>query len=268
MNNSLEGREKMFNKNLSGKIVAGLLPILAVCCVVGLFAEKAFGASKADRPNVLVVITDQQSARMMSCAGNKYLKTPNMDFLASVGTRFERAYVTNPVCLPARFSFMTGRYPSVVGVRHNSQGHGAKNVPQYAKDALGNLLKKAGYRTVFGGKRHLPAEMGKIENCGFEVLTNDTRFVLAESCADFFQQEQEKPFLLMAMLINPHDICYQAIRSHSEWRKKIKKVPAPLAEAMKLPEGMSKEQFFAEVCPPLPANFEPMDLEPEAYSFL
>ena len=63
------------------------------------------------KPNILYIFTDQQSASMMSCAGNKWLRTPAMDYIAENGIRFTRAYTTNPVCSPARVSLMTGRFP-------------------------------------------------------------------------------------------------------------------------------------------------------------
>ena len=63
------------------------------------------------RPNIIFIMTDQQSADMMSCACNRWLKTPAMDYIARNGIRFERAYTTNPVCAPARISMMTGRFP-------------------------------------------------------------------------------------------------------------------------------------------------------------
>ena len=60
-------------------------------------------------PNILLVLTDQQSWTMMSCAGNRYLSTPAMDSLAARGTRFNLAFCANPVCSPSRFSLFTGR---------------------------------------------------------------------------------------------------------------------------------------------------------------
>ncbi len=63
------------------------------------------------KPNIIYIFTDQQSASMMSCSGNKWLKTPAMDYIAENGIRFTHAYTTNPVCSPARVSLMTGRFP-------------------------------------------------------------------------------------------------------------------------------------------------------------
>ena len=66
-------------------------------------------------------MTDQQHAGMMSCTGNRWLKTPAMDRLAASGIRFERAYATNPVCVPSRFSLQTGRMPSAIGMGQNEE---------------------------------------------------------------------------------------------------------------------------------------------------
>ena len=66
-------------------------------------ADRLFAASgDGKKPNIILIYTDQQSASMMSCAGNPHLKTPAMDYLAENGMRFTRAYTTNPVCVPAR----------------------------------------------------------------------------------------------------------------------------------------------------------------------
>ena len=62
--------------------------------------------------NVIFIITDQQRADHMGCAGNSVLQTPNIDKLASEGTRFCNAYVANPTCMPNRSSIMTGQYPN------------------------------------------------------------------------------------------------------------------------------------------------------------
>src|SRR5437870_3941048 len=87
---------------------------------LGSLAAAQLAAGRAGaRPNILVIITDQQRASMLSCAGNPYVKTPNLDSLAANGVRFERTYVTNPVCSPSRMSLMTGRMPSSIGMECN-----------------------------------------------------------------------------------------------------------------------------------------------------
>ena len=73
----------------------------------------------ADRPNFLFIITDQHRGDHLGCAGHPVLKTPHIDSIAAKGTKFDRFYVATPVCQPNRSTLMTGRMPSLHGVRHN-----------------------------------------------------------------------------------------------------------------------------------------------------
>jgi len=221
------------------------------------------GPRKTRRPNILILITDQQSSTMLSSAGNPWLKTPWMDSLAASGVRFEKAYCTNPVCLPSRFSFWTGRYPSEIGVRFN-EGEPSPEVNSMPAQAMGHIFMSAGYETVYGGKGHLPGPIKDIRNCGFDVLTSDERDELASACAGFLRRKHDKPFLMVGSFINPHDICYMAIRDYQP----AQRVPPPLDEALKRPPGISEEEFYAKHCPPLPRNFEIPQGEPEAITWL
>ena len=246
-------------------------------CLVKLSPMIAFGAdsqTSVGKPNVLVIITDQQHAGMLSCVGNQWLKTPNMDRLAAEGVRFERAYCANPACGPSRFSIFTGRLPSVIG----QEGNLFSPTASLPKITMGTLFRQAGYRTVYGGKRHLagwghaaiekegtfqvPAES---KDYGFdELLTEDCREKLAQSCAQFFRQKQDRPFLLVASFINPHDICFMAIEA---WNKRG--TNAGINDFLKkyfkmgLPEGEVLSQFIETNCPPLPANWEIPENEPK-----
>src|SRR5512135_3140546 len=92
---------------------------LFIPLLTGLNSYAASGNKAPEHPNILFIITDQQNASMMSCAGNRWLKTPAMDAIAKQGVRFTCAYSTNPVCIPARFSLQTGHYPSEINMRDN-----------------------------------------------------------------------------------------------------------------------------------------------------
>jgi len=243
-----------------------LLACAAALFITGPFAHVAM----AGRPNVLVILTDQQHAGMLSCAGNRYLKTPALDGLAAGGVRFERAYCANPVCIPSRFSMFTGVMPSRIGMEHNQ--HGSNPVaPEIFHHTMGTVFSEAGYRTVYGGKIHLPGARKGIQAYGFqECLTRDERAGLADACAGFLRQKQDRPFLLVASLINPHDICYMAIDAYARSRNAPPDYPKStrerqcLAEALRLPQGVAREDFFSRLCPPLPANFEIPQGEPPA----
>ena len=219
---------------------------------------------KDERPNIIFIFTDQQQVGMMSCAGNKYLRTPAMDSLAATGIRFENAYCTNPVCLPARFSMMTGRMPSELGIRSNYVGR-LDTVPEdITKHAMGWFFRNAGYDVGYGGKVHLPKGMNP-ETMGFEHTTANQREGLADASIEFIREKRDKPFFLVASFINPHDICFMAIGDYKEiGRKRLSNEMRALGTAMELPEGVSREEFFAKYCPPLPPKIEPQDQEPEA----
>jgi arylsulfatase A-like enzyme len=73
----------------------------------------------ADRPNFLFIITDQHRGDHLSCTGHPVLKTPHIDSIAAKGTKFDRFYVATPVCQPNRSTLVTGRMPSLHGVRSN-----------------------------------------------------------------------------------------------------------------------------------------------------
>ncbi|MCZ6874712.1 MAG: sulfatase-like hydrolase/transferase [bacterium] len=99
--------------------------------------------------NFLLIMTDQHRADHLSCYGNPVLATPNLDRIAANGLRFERFYVSNPVCMPNRATLMTGRLPSNHGVRYNG-------VPLHPRsNTFVHLLRNAGYRTALAGKSHL-----------------------------------------------------------------------------------------------------------------
>ncbi|UCD53281.1 MAG: sulfatase [Phycisphaerales bacterium] len=179
-------------------------------------------AKQPERPNILLVFTDQQVWRAMSCAGNPHLSTPAMDRLAAEGVHFERAYCTAPVCGPARASLLTGRMPHETGVEWNGQS--------LQPDILhmGHLFRRQGYRTVWAGKWHLPesyplrAGSRQRQIDGFDLLPfydatknwpewgygDVTDEPLAEAVAGFLGRRQDKPFLLGVSFCNPHDCCY------------------------------------------------------------
>ena len=130
-------------------------------------------------PNILLIITDQQHADMMSCAGNKYLKTPAMDRLAREGIRFTNAYVTNPVCSPSRISIATGIMAGRFGILNN--GMKARVPANVIQNSIGNLMKSAGYDTFYGGKVHMCPKLNP-RNAGYDVFFRDQREALPIAC--------------------------------------------------------------------------------------
>ena len=118
--------------------------VFAVCAVSVSFAVRAGLAVAAERPNILFIMTDQQSADAMSCRmGNQYINTPAMDSLAKTGMVFTRAYAPNPLCMPARNSIFTGRYPHETGVTKNARPAGGRLAAEFV--CMGTYLRDAGY---------------------------------------------------------------------------------------------------------------------------
>lgn len=102
-------------------------------------------------PNILLITTDQQRCDSLSCYGSSFCQTPALDWMASEGVLFERAYCANPVCTPARASIFSGLYPS---------RHGAWNVGMNISENLvmiSHRLADAGYVTHYTGKAHFQA---------------------------------------------------------------------------------------------------------------
>jgi len=124
-----------------------------------------------------IVFTDQQSASMMSCAGNSYVNTPAMDGLAASGMRFERAYCTNPVCVPSRFSLMTGRMPSAIGVRCNDHH---PTLCDYACIAVPEELAGLSLRGLAEGRKPAswPDTLPVESEIGRMVVTERYKYVL------------------------------------------------------------------------------------------
>ncbi|MCU0785713.1 MAG: sulfatase-like hydrolase/transferase [Verrucomicrobia bacterium] len=137
-----------------------------VFCLIFLsFAGFAYADDKqATRPNVVILLTDDQGTLDANCYGSKDLVTPNMDKLAATGIRFTQAYA-HTVCCPARAALFTGRHPQRGGVRNWTQGdrHGTdqpKINMAVEEVTLAEVLKSAGYRTALFGKWHLGAKVG------------------------------------------------------------------------------------------------------------
>lgn len=105
----------------------------------------------ATPPNLLLITTDQHRFDALGCMGSAEVQTPHLDRLAAEGVLFERCYVTNPVCMPSRASFLSGQYPDAHGVRRNGIP-----VPD-APHGLARALSRQGYRTGMVGKTHFAA---------------------------------------------------------------------------------------------------------------
>ena len=116
-----------------------------------------------EKPNILFILSDDQGAWAMGCAGNEELDTPNLNRLASTGIRFENFFCASPVCSPARASILTGQIPSQHGVqdflrRGNSTllpGDGEEIEYMQGRRSYIQTLAENGYTCGLSGKWHL-----------------------------------------------------------------------------------------------------------------
>ena len=222
------------------------------CAACGGAAQGKDDAEKKGQPNILFIMTDQQHAGMMSCTGNKWLKTPAMDSLAQEGIRFEKAYSANPVCVPSRTSMATGVMPGRLGAGNNGIGMRVRTLPgEVDNNSLGKIVKRAGYDTFYGGKVHMPSSLAP-RNAGYDEYYKDSRGELPAACLKFMKKKRSRPFFAVASFINPHDICFAHLAHKG---KNVQGVLKLHKEASSL--GMEK-------LPPLPANYAVPPDEPAA----
>jgi len=217
-----------------------------ILCLL-FFLVTVANAQTSNKPNILIIMTDQQTADAMSIAGNKDLHTPAMDKLAKNGVRFTKAYCAQPLCTPSRTAIFSGKMPFETGF----VGNAAEKDGQWPDSLLmmGKILQNGGYKTGYVGKWHLPVPTTKASQHGFEFIQN-TNFLdyndgaTPSYCARFIKENKDKPFLLVASFLNPHDIC--------EWAR---------AEALKM--DVLEDVPPVDQCPQLPANWQIPANEPE-----
>ena len=112
-----------------------------------------------DRPNILLILTDQHRLSAVGCYGDTPCRTPHIDGLATAGVRFEAAYTACPVCSPARATVMTGRYPHSHGICSNVHNLGSsRHELGDGPELLSRRLQAAGYRLGYSGKWHLGSD--------------------------------------------------------------------------------------------------------------
>lgn len=106
-----------------------------------------------NQPHILLITVDQMRGDLMGCAGHPVVRTPHIDFLAKRGVRFSHAVSTQPVCIPARASIMTGLDGVSLGLTTYREGF---RIPM--RDTLPRLLHEGGYQTQVVGKMHVYPE--------------------------------------------------------------------------------------------------------------
>lgn len=129
--------------------------IFIFCVLAG---QNSFASNAEETPNILIIMTDQQAWDAVGYAGNKMIKTPNLDRLASEGVNFSHAVTPCPVCVPARTSILTGRLTETTTIRSN----GDINANDCYYPTFDEILAKRGYTTEVYGKFHSPEHMARV----------------------------------------------------------------------------------------------------------
>ena len=140
----------------------------ALCITLTLIATGLFAA---DKPNVIVIYTDDQGFADANCYGSKELTTPGIDALAASGVRFTQFNASAPVCSPSRAGLLTGRYPIRAGMPNNAGAppiHDIEDKPHAGLTpeltTIAEMLKAHGYATAHIGKWHLGYGKGSRPN--------------------------------------------------------------------------------------------------------
>lgn len=197
-------------------------------------------AQSREKPNIIIILSDDQGWGDLSINGNKNLSTPNIDRLAKTGATLDRFYVS-PVCSPTRAEMLTGRYHVRCGVSDVSNGGERLNLDE---TTIGDVLKSAGYATAAYGKWHNGSQYPYHPNArGFDdfygfcsghwgnyfspVLERNGAIVkgngfiiddLTEKAMDFMETNKNKPFLLYLPYNTPHS----PMQVPDEWWNRFK----------------------------------------------
>ena len=174
------------------QLLFATLCLTSLCSASGLLADEA-SLQDADqtwyaaRPNVLWILIEDWSTDL-SCYGTPLVHTPNIDKLAADGIRFERAYVTAPVCSASRSAMMTGFHQNYIGA-HQHRTSGKKPLP-YGIRPIPHLLEEAGYYTA--------AMVGSKTDCNF---TTTKKLFMGKS---WQQRGKDQPFYVQATFGGTH----------------------------------------------------------------
>lgn len=221
-----------------------------------------------DRPNLLLIMSDQHHPRLMGCAGDPLIRTPACDALAAGGVRFSNTYCGSPLCVPSRMTFMTSRHCSDINVWTNSCTL-ASDVPTFA-----HSLGAAGYETILGGRMHFTGpdqrhdfhrrligdvtashfggpgpDLGniplqttgqsgagvKVAGPGRTAYQAYDRAVVA-ACQDYLHEPHPQPFCLVAGFVLPHCPFIAPRELYDYYLSRMEDPPVPPGGLDSLPE--------------------------------
>ncbi len=234
--------------------------VALIFVVLFLVASNARMTFAAARPNVVVIMADDQGWADLGCTGSTFYETPHIDRLARDGLRFTNAYAACPVCSPTRAAAMTGKYPARLQLTDYIPGarRGRLNPAHYLhylpleEVTIAEALREAGYATALVGKWHLgdqgywPQDQGFDLNVAGSIKGANKLFSpytlpnladgpegeyltdrLSDEALRFITRERDRPFLLWLTHYDVHTplVAKQELIDH--FAAKAAKLPPP-----------------------------------------
>ena len=226
----------------------------ALFCVGSLVSLTA-----KNKPNIIVIYSDDQGSVDANCYGSKDLATPTLDKLAATGVRFTQMYSPSAICSASRAGLLTGRFPPRAGVPGNVSSHKGKAGLPTEEVTMAEIFKSAGYATAHVGKWHLgytPETMpngqgfdfsyghmgGCIDNYshffywvppnlhdlwrnGVEIWEDGSYFgdLMVRECTTFMDNNSKRPFFMYWAINWPH----YPLQGTDKWREHYKDHPHP-----------------------------------------
>lgn len=204
--------------------------LAVLVALAGALGVPAGLAAQAKRMNIIVIVTDDQSRWSVGAYGNREAITPNMDRLAREGALFTNAFVATPVCSPSRATFLTGLYPTRMGITDyiGLEARARLGLPP-ERTTWPEVLQQNGYVTALEGKWHLgmqpqfhPTRNGYDHFYGFvsgastpmdpvlevdgkeQKLTGSMPDLLVDDAIRFLDANRSRPFALSLHFRAPH----------------------------------------------------------------
>ena len=216
-------------------------------------------AIAAEKPNVIVIYTDDQGSVDAACYGSMDIETPNIDRLAETGVRFTQMLAPSAICSASRAGMLTGRFPARAGVPSNVSSAKGKSGMPGSELTMAELLKSNGYRTGHVGKWHLgytpetmpnaqgfDSSFGHMGGCidnyshffywngpnrhdlwrdGKEIWRDGEYFgdLMVDEMKSFIEKKSDDPFFVYWAINWPH----YPLQGTSKWRKKYEALEHP-----------------------------------------
>ena len=201
--------------------------IFSILCALGALCGSAQGS---DKPNIVFLLADDMGYGDLACYGHPVIKSPNLDRLAEEGVRLTDCYAASPNCSPSRTAILTGRSPYRVGM-YDFARFKALHIPK-SELTVAEVVRAAGYQTMFGGKWHCSGSFDNQPNPGdhgfdhwlahpknfgqnpagfyrngekLDQLNGWMSEIVVDEAIDFIgKRDRSKPFMTMLWFSEPH----------------------------------------------------------------